>query len=101
MQIRQIGKLWEEEQKINANCYFEQNEVEIDVVHNNKETERLFNKMIILLKNTSRNMTPLIDDSEENWILYNTFMHNKKVIENQIDVLLKEKKRIKKILYNI
>jgi ParB family transcriptional regulator, chromosome partitioning protein len=103
MQIRQIKKIWEEEQKINDNCYFEQrkNEVEIDVVHNNKETERLFNKMIILLKNASRNMTPLIDDSEENWIVYNTFMQHKKVIENQIDVLLKEKKRIKKMLSNI
>ena len=94
MQIRQIRKIWEEEEKINDNCYIEH---EKNIMQIDKDPERLFNKMIILLKNASRNMTPLIDDSEENWILYNTFMHHKKLLESQIDVLLKEKKRIKKI----
>ena len=99
MQIRQIRKIWEEEQKINDNGYFEheKNKVNTEVMHLDKETERLFNKMIILLKNASRNMTPIIDDSEEKWILYNTFMHHKKLLDSQIDILLKEKKRIKKM----
>jgi ParB family chromosome partitioning protein len=99
MQIRQIGKLWEEEQKINANCYFEhdKNKVNIDIIDVDKQKERLFTKMIILLKNTSRNMISIIEDSEENWLVYNTFMQHKKVLDSQIDVLLKEKKRIKKI----
>ena len=40
-------------------------------------------------------MMPLIGDAEENWIIYNTLMQHKKVIDNQIDILIKEKKKIK------
>jgi len=94
MQIRQIRKIWEEEQKINDNCYIEH---EKNIRQIDKDPERLFNKMIILLKNASRNMTPIIDDTEENWILYDSFMQHKKVLENQIDILLKERKRIRQM----
>ena len=56
--------------------------------------QKLFNKMIILLKNTLRNMSPIIEDAEDNWILYNIFMHHKNMIDKQIDILLKERKKI-------
>lgn len=99
MQIRQIRKIWEEEQKINDNCYFEheKNKSNKKIIQIDKDPERLFNKMIILLKNASRNMALIIDDSEENWILHNVFMQHKKVLENQIDILLKERKKIRQM----
>jgi hypothetical protein len=40
-------------------------------------------------------MMPIIEDSEENWIVYTTFIQHKKIIDSQIDVLIKEKKKIK------
>jgi ParB family transcriptional regulator, chromosome partitioning protein len=97
MQIRQIRKMWDDDKK-NDNCYFylpENSDVCADLAKIEENTQRLFNKMIILLKNTSRHMTPIIEDSEEDWIIYNTFMQHKKVIDNQIDILIKEKKKIK------
>jgi ParB family transcriptional regulator, chromosome partitioning protein len=105
MQIREIRKVWDDDKKIDDNCYFEEENKDvssdleqIDV----KAQQLLFNKMIILLKNTSRNMMPIIEDSEENWIVYNTFMQHKKVIDNQIDILIKEKKKISKyVLHDI
>jgi ParB family transcriptional regulator, chromosome partitioning protein len=105
MQIRQLKKVLDDDddddkQKINdTNYYFEKENKKIftdkDLAEIEKNTQRLFNKMIILLKNSSRNMMPLIEDSEENWIVYNTFMQHKKMIDNQIDILIKEKKKIK------
>jgi ParB family transcriptional regulator, chromosome partitioning protein len=97
MQIRQIRKMWDDDKK-NDNCYVylpENSDVCADLAKIEENTQRLFNKMIILLKNTSRHMTPIIEDSEEDWIIYNTFMQHKKVIDNQIDILIKEKKKIK------
>jgi ParB family chromosome partitioning protein len=97
MQIRQIKKIWQEDQNINDNIYFDhkyKDKGNDPLPIDEKTQQRLFNKMIILLKNTSRNMMPLIEDSEENWIIYTTFMQHKKVIDAQIDTLIKEKKKI-------
>jgi ParB family chromosome partitioning protein len=98
MQIRQIRKIWEEDQNIKDNVYFEHKDKDNDTdlgPLEEKTLHRLFNKMVILLKNTSRNMMPIIEDSEENWLVYTTFMQHKKMIDAQIDTLIKEKKKIK------
>ena len=97
IQIRQIRKVWDD-QKINDKFYFEHENKDhfTDLVKIEGNTQRLFNKMIILLKNASRNMMPIIEDSEGDWIIYNTFMQHKKTIDTQIDILIKEKKKIKK-----
>ena len=97
-QIRQIRKVWDDE-KINDNFHFhdENKDVCRDQMQIEKTIPRLFDKMIILLKNASKNMMPIIEDSEENWIIYNTFMQHKKAIDTQIDILIKERKKKKSI----
>jgi ParB family chromosome partitioning protein len=98
-QIRQIKKSWDD-QKINDNFQFEEDENKdayTDQLQIDESIPRLFNKMIILLKNASRNIAPIIEDSEGDWIIYNTFMQHKKIIDTQIDTLIKEKKKIKSI----
>lgn len=100
MQIRQIRKIWEEDQNIKDNLCFEHKDKDryTDLVQLDEKTQQLlFNKMIILFKNTSRNMMPIIEDSEENWIIYNILMQHKKILDTQIDILIKEKKKIKKM----
>ncbi len=100
MQIRQIRKIWEEDQNIKDNLCFEHKDKEnyTNLVPLDEKTQQLlFNKMIILFKNTSRNMMPIIEDSEENWIIYNILMQHKKILDTQIDILIKEKKKIKKM----
>ena len=42
-------------------------------------------------------MMPIIEDSEGDWIIYNTFMQHKKAIDTQIDILIKEKKKNKEM----
>ena len=50
--------------------------------------------MIILLKNTIRTMSPIIEDAEDDWIVHNIFMQHKNMIDKQIDILIKEKRKI-------
>jgi ParB family chromosome partitioning protein len=59
-----------------------------------EKNQKLFNKMIILLKNTLRTMSPIIEDAEDDWILHNIFMQHKNMIDKQIDILIREKRKI-------
>jgi len=59
-----------------------------------ERNQKLFNKMIILLKNTIRSMSPIIEDAEDDWILHNIFMQHKNMIDKQIDILIKEKRKM-------
>ena len=59
-----------------------------------EKTQKLFNKMIILLKNTIRTMSPIIEDAEDDWIVHNIFMQHKNMIDKQIDILIKEKRKM-------
>lgn len=60
-----------------------------------KDAQRLFDKMIILLKKSVQDMFPIIEDSENNWIIYDIFMQHRRIINEQIDILIKEKKKLK------
>jgi ParB family chromosome partitioning protein len=59
-----------------------------------ERNQKLFNKMIILLKNTIRTMSPIIEDAENDWIIYNIFMQHKNMLDKQIDILIKEKRKV-------
>jgi hypothetical protein len=67
MQIGEIRKVWDEDKKIDDNYYFEEENIDIclDLKQIDEKTQQLiFNKTLILLKNTSRSMMQIIDDSE-------------------------------------
>ena len=59
-----------------------------------ERNHKLFSKMIILLKNTIRTMSPVIEDAEDDWILHNIFMQHKNMLDKQIDILIKEKRKM-------
>jgi ParB family transcriptional regulator, chromosome partitioning protein len=59
-----------------------------------EKNQKLFNKMIILLKNTLRTMSPIIEDAEDDWIIQNILMQHKNMIDKQIDILIKEKRKM-------
>ena len=55
--------------------------------------KKIFDKMIITLKNCLRNMILIIEDVEDNWMIYDLFMRQRNLINNQIDSLIKVKKK--------
>jgi ParB family chromosome partitioning protein len=63
--------------------------IDIDTI-----TQRAFDKSITTLKIAMNNFAKIIDDVEDNWIIYETLMQHKSALSNQIDLLIKQKKKI-------
>jgi ParB family chromosome partitioning protein len=96
-QIRKMKEALEVCNVIN-NSLYPNNQDDFRLNQNLKElderNQKLFNKMIILLKNTIRTMSPIIEDAEDDWIVHNMLMQHKNMIDKQIDILIKERKKI-------
>jgi ParB family chromosome partitioning protein len=61
-----------------------------------KRIERTFDKSITALKIALNRMSMVIDDIEDdNWAIYQTLLHHKNMINNEINILLKEKRKYK------
>jgi ParB family transcriptional regulator, chromosome partitioning protein len=56
--------------------------------------QRSFDKTITTLKIALNKVGSIIDDTEDNWIVYEILMQHKNMLNNQIDILIKEQKKI-------
>lgn len=63
--------------------------VDIDTI-----AQRAFDKSITTLKITTNKFAKIINDVEDNWIIYEILIQHKNMINNQIDLLIKQKKKI-------
>lgn len=57
-------------------------------------TQRAFDKSITVLKLAMHRLTAIMQDMEDNWIIYETLKHHRNVLHDQIDLLIKQKKKI-------
>jgi ParB family transcriptional regulator, chromosome partitioning protein len=60
---------------------------------NHKNQQRLFHKTIIALRIAMNKIGSIIDDIEDDWIFYELLMQHKRILHDQIDILIKEKKK--------
>jgi len=58
------------------------------------KTQRSFDKTITILKIALNKLGGIIESVEDNWIVYETLMQHKNMIDKQIDILIKEKKKL-------
>jgi ParB family transcriptional regulator, chromosome partitioning protein len=95
---KQIRKLKDTLDICNVSNNYSNKQDDFELYKNIREfderNQKLFNKMIILLKNTIRTMSPIIEDAEDDWIIHNIFMQHKNMIDKQIDILIKEKRKM-------
>ena len=68
---------------------YRDNILDIDTI-----AQRAFDKSITTLKITMNKLAKIIDDVEDNWIIYEILMQHKNMINKQIDLLIKQKKKI-------
>jgi ParB family transcriptional regulator, chromosome partitioning protein len=54
---------------------------------------RSFDKILTALKITQSRIGTIIGEVDDNWIIYETLMHHRNVINNEIDIIIREKKR--------
>jgi ParB family chromosome partitioning protein len=59
-----------------------------------KKTQRCFDKSIIALRIAMNKISSIIEETQENWIIYEILMHHKSMLHNEIDLLIKEKMRL-------
>jgi ParB family chromosome partitioning protein len=61
--------------------------------------QRLLVKAIIALRISIKKLATIIENAEDKWILYEILMQVKHILHQQIDVLMKEKRKYKKRRY--
>ena len=57
-------------------------------------TLRTFDKSIGIMRNALIQFDEVISTAEDNWIVYELLMEHRRVLHNQIDILIKEKKKV-------
>jgi ParB family chromosome partitioning protein len=58
------------------------------------EAQRSFDKSIIAIKIAISKIASIIEDIEGNWIVYEVLMQHKNVLNSQVDLLIKEKRKL-------
>lgn len=56
--------------------------------------QKAFDKLIVILRIALNNAGQLIDDNEDDWIVRETLMQHRNVLHGQIDLLIKEKRKL-------
>ena len=63
-----------------------------------RRIERPLNKSILVLRIAMARIVQLVDESEDNWLVHECMMEEKNVLHNEIDAMLKRKKRLLKMV---
>jgi ParB family chromosome partitioning protein len=56
-----------------------------------ERTQRSFDKSIIALRIAMNKLSTIIEQVQDNWIIYDILMQHKNMLHNQIDILIREK----------
>ena len=59
-----------------------------------ERTQRSFDKSITALKIAMNKLAAIIEQTEDNWVVYEILMQHKSMLSAQIDLLIKEKKKL-------
>jgi ParB family transcriptional regulator, chromosome partitioning protein len=91
---RQIRELIKDVNNDSVYDYDELAYSDTQMIDIDKKTQRWFDKSIIALRVAMNKLGSIIEDTEDNWIIYEILMHHKNMLHEQIDLLLKEKNKM-------
>jgi ParB family chromosome partitioning protein len=63
-----------------------------------RKIERSFAKSILILRIAMNKIGEIIDEHEDNWLVYESLLEEKNALHSQIDLAIKKKKRLVKIM---
>lgn len=66
---------------------------------NLEQMQRAFDKLILILRMTMRNVASLLEDNENDWLIREIFMQHKNRLHDEIDLLIKEKRKLNHRLF--
>jgi ParB family transcriptional regulator, chromosome partitioning protein len=71
-------------------------------VYDHEKIRRTFDKIIISLRLLIKKLTTIIENIQDKWIFYDILMQHKHMLDQQIDLLIKQKRKYKKLsLYTL
>jgi len=64
--------------------------------YHKERISKCFNKSIIALRIATKKLGSIVECVEDNWIFYDILLHHRNMLNSQIDLLIKEKRKYKK-----
>ena len=92
-EVRKLIRAHEDSVYIN-NSNNELMKVQEDLTELDKKIQRSLDKSMIVFKLAMNKMTDIMHGVEDNWIIYEILMQHRNVLNTQIDLLIKQKKKI-------
>jgi ParB family chromosome partitioning protein len=59
-----------------------------------RKTQKSFDKSIVAIRVAMNTLNTIIENMEDNWIIYEILLQHRNMLHSQIDLLIKEKKRL-------
>jgi ParB family transcriptional regulator, chromosome partitioning protein len=76
-------------------------DVDFTLDSNMQHSQRTLDKLILVLRIALNNVGGLIGDSEEEWVLREVLMYHKNMLHEQIDLLIREKRKLDRRLLSL
>jgi ParB family chromosome partitioning protein len=92
---KMVGSVSKYDYKIDKNIESEKYFESYSTIEQQHNLYRSIDKAIITLKIAVRPLISLIENIEDSWIIYDVLMQHKNMLVTQIDILIKERKKVK------
>ena len=91
---RKVRKLVKEYKKESSQEVYNFHDAEDKIVDIDRKVQNSFDKSIVALRIAASRIAAIVESMEDNWIIYEILMQHKMMLHSQIDVLIKEKKKL-------
>jgi ParB family transcriptional regulator, chromosome partitioning protein len=87
---------------LDRECGIKEGDIDLESFYDNgygehiKLAEKSFDKTITALRMAMNSLRDIINSIEGDWILYEVLMQHKNMLHEQIDILIKEKKKFER-----
>jgi ParB family chromosome partitioning protein len=96
--VRQmVGNISAYDSKIKQNMESEEYFESFSTIEQQHDMYKCIDKAIITLKIAVRQLISIIENTEDSWIIYEILMQHKNMLVTQIDILIKERKKVKRL----
>jgi ParB family transcriptional regulator, chromosome partitioning protein len=91
---RQARELVKEQEKGSVYDFDEKRAFQKKFVDVDRMTQKSFDKSILAIRYAMNTLSTIMEYIEDNWIVYETLMQHKNMLHTQIDLLIKEKRKL-------
>ena len=94
MSSKKVRNLVKEYRKQSQSDIYDCTEIKDKIIDIDSKVQHSFDKSIVALRIAASRLASIIESMEDNWIIYEILMQHKIMLNSQIDLLIKEKKKL-------